>query len=458
MENALAWAQKCYGDVDLGDVRLTRRAQSLATELCERPGASVCAASRGWSGAKGNYRFLSNKSVTRGALLEPHLRDVRAQCRQSGAYLMIEDTTSLDFTDHQALADVGWTGDGRGRGMLVHSTVACRVEGWDDGDRPRVNLLGLFHQEVWSRHDPPKRARRQTMADRFNRERESQRWGRIFSDENIVPPDECQWTLVADREGDIFEVLEERTAAMDYIIRSKHPRKIANSDDNIRLAVAQAPELCLTQLYVRARPGHKSRVAKLKVRACQLSLRAPWRPDGLKRPAHPTWVVEVKESDPPKGVEPLYWVLLTSWDCSTAQATLQVIGAYTRRWLIEEYHKALKSGTAIESAQLRTTHAVENLMGFLAVLAVRLLQAKLEPDALVDEQALVPGLIDVLNVLTKSPPSTWTNRTLLRAIAQRGGFLGRKGDGEPGWKTIWRGVLELNAIALGYQIGAKRCG
>src|SRR5207244_9758267 len=103
--------------------------------------------------AKGNYRFLSNKSVTREALLEPHLLDVRAQCTQPGDYLMIEDTTSLDFTDHEALADIGWTGDGGGRGMLAHSTLACRIAGWDDGGHPRVNLLGLFHQEVCSRHD-----------------------------------------------------------------------------------------------------------------------------------------------------------------------------------------------------------------------------------------------------------------------------------------------------------------
>ena len=43
----------------------------------------------------------------------------------------------------------------------------------------------------------------------------------------------------------------------------------------------------------------------------------------------------------------------------------------------------------------------------------------------------------------KVPHSTLptTLREMIRRIAMRGGFLGRKGDGEPGVKTLWRGFF-----------------
>jgi hypothetical protein len=42
----------------------------------------------------------------------------------------------------------------------------------------------------------------------------------------------------------------------------------------------------------------------------------------------------------------------------------------------------------------------------------------------------------------KSPPKVTANQ-VLRQIACLGGFLARKGDGEPGVKTIWLGLKDL---------------
>lgn len=36
---------------------------------------------------------------------------------------------------------------------------------------------------------------------------------------------------------------------------------------------------------------------------------------------------------------------------------------------------------------------------------------------------------------------------MLRLIARLGGFLGRKGDGEPGAKAIWLGLNEVHVAA-----------
>ncbi len=48
-----------------------------------------------------------------------------------------------------------------------------------------------------------------------------------------------------------------------------------------------------------------------------------------------------------------------------------------------------------------------------------------------------------------TPPSL---RQAVRMIANLGGFLGRKGDGEPGVKTIWRGLRRLHDIAATWKL------
>ena len=55
----------------------------------------------------------------------------------------------------------------------------------------------------------------------------------------------------------------------------------------------------------------------------------------------------------------------------------RVVGYYTARWWVEEYHKALKSGTSVEQSQLERADRLEPLIGVLAVVAVRLLSAKM---------------------------------------------------------------------------------
>jgi hypothetical protein len=40
---------------------------------------------------------------------------------------------------------------------------------------------------------------------------------------------------------------------------------------------------------------------------------------------------------------------------------------------------------------------------------------------------------------------------VLRLIARLGGFLGRKGDGEPGAKAIWLGLKEVHVAARTLQ-------
>ena len=104
-------------------------------------------------------------------------------------------------------------------------------------------------------------------------------------------------------------------------------------------------------------------------------------------------IVEAREVNAAEGDDPIHWVLLTSWPCRTEQEVLRVVKAYARRWLIEEYHKALKTGARIEESQLRTAQRIQTLLGILAVVAVRLLNRNLLGHDK-ELQAVVTGILD----------------------------------------------------------------
>jgi len=177
-------------------------------------------------------------------------------------------------------------------------------------------------------------------------------------------------------------------------------------------------------------------------------------------------IVETREVAPPTGSKPLVWVLLTSLPVGTLTQIKRIVGCYTQRWLVEEFHKALKSGTQVEASQLASARALQALCAVLSLVSLRLLETKLYarafPDQPVGPGQFTPELLRLLAARWGQPPGGWTQRTVWRGIARWGGFLNRKGDGEPGWITIWRGWRSLLNMVEGLRLyrkkGANKCG
>ncbi len=472
------WAMREFGRAELHDQRRSRRLVRVAAQFAARPHGTLPTSFDCWSETKAAYRLLEGPEVSHEAILAPHRARVRAACRRPGEYLFPEDTTALDFSSHSAAEDLGPIGDGKGRGLFVHSTLALQVDAWSAEHEPQVLVLGLAAQRCWAR-PKHKAARRDSKAQRFARRRESDRWATVAGQIGPPPPG-ARYTFLADREADIWETVQRcQDARWDFLVRACQARALADQAGSIFDAVAAAAVVASFQLHLRSRPrrvtrdrdtgkpkrvrrAHKGRTVDLDVRSCSVRVRAPWRPGGAGEPRTVN-VVEAKEVDPAPGDDPIHWVLLTSWACGTAQEALRVVKAYTRRWLIEEYHKALKTGTRIEDSQLATAQRIEALLGILAVVAVRLLNRKLlattRPQASVDPQELGPEVLEILESVLGRPADGWTNRTVLRSIARLGGFIGRKSDGEPGWITIWRGWQRLIPMVQGFNLArGEGCG
>jgi len=462
VKSAQEWMTQQFEWAQLGDRRRTRRLGKLGAAVAKRPGVSLPDALTSWGDLKAVYRLLGSEEVTYERIMGPHWENTLGACQSGGEYLIVEDTTGLDFGSKRAVEGLNREGEGEVNGMYVHTSLALRVEGWREDGAPEVTVTGLLGQRTWVREGESKRGR-ETRKERLARPRESERWAAVF-ERTGGPASGSRWTYVADRESDIFAVIGQlRSKGIEYIIRACRERKVEGQEATIQEAVSGAPVLGEMELYLRARPGQRARVARLEVRSARVMVRPP-RVGGKGMQAQEENVIEVREVGAPEGVEPVVWVLLTSWECGSVQEALRVVKAYAKRWLIEEYHKALKTGTGIEKSQLSSRHRLESLLGILGVEAVWLLNQKLlcvsRPDEEVGAGAVEDDVMRLLEAAQGRPKGGWTNRTMLVGIAKLGGFLGRKGDGNPGWITIWRGWQKLMIMCAGIDLLRRheRCG
>jgi hypothetical protein len=252
---------------------------------------------------------------------------------------------------------------------------------------------------------------------------------------------------------------------VDFVIRACQNRRLTEDAGRLWDRLPQATELGTVAVELRSRPGMAARRAQVQLSGTTACFSGPWRPGGWLADLAELRVLEVKEIAPPAGVEPLHWILLTSLNCTSLTEARRIVGRYAARWHIEEYHKALKSGAGVEASQLKQAYRLESLVAVLALVAVRLLNTKLLAAAC-PNQALEPGQVgaEALQILAHrfgAPKGEWTQAALWLAVARLGGFIGRKGDGSPGWLNIWRGWQRLIWMTEGldnFNQSQKRCG
>jgi hypothetical protein len=447
------WAETEFGSARLGDRRRTERLVKIATGLAHSPGGTLPQAFTDWNELRAAYRFLDQPKNSYEGIISPHWERTRRACREPGEYLLIEDTSELDFTGQAASLELGFIGDGHGRGFDLHSTLAARVEGWSAEDRPESTLVGLFGQQCYC---PKKRPKGETRCQQLRRWRESLRWAAVLGEVGQPPPG-SHWIYLADREADVYEPIQTCLRQLvDFIIRACQDRCLAGeSAERLSAALARGPIRGHLNVELRARPGQAARTALVEVRTARVTLRGPYRPGG-KQGDFTVNVVEAREVDAPAGVEPLDWKLLTSLSIESWRQVRRIVGRYATRFLVEEYHKALKTGAGVEDSQLEQRHRLESLLAVLAVVAVRLLNTKLlaqaRPDQLLTGNEFGPEALAILAARFGKPAEGWTYRSVLIAVARMGGFLARRHDGLPGWQTIWRGWQRLMLMCEGLEI------
>jgi hypothetical protein len=451
-----------FWGAELGDERRTRRLIQVATAFAQggggEAGGTITSVIRDWHQAKAAYRLLDRPQVNHQAVLAGHFALTLEATAAPGEYLLIEDSSVLAYPGLKQTRGLGPIGEDYTRGLWMHSTLVVKM----DWEKDQQELLGLLGQRVWARPLPgagsgqgSKQGRRRRWAGASAGApggRESERWMAALEAAG-GPLGDTRWTYVADRESDIYECFQSAFVnGWSYVIRAAHPRALAGrwAGSDLFAAAGAAPLRGTFQLEL----PRQGRTARLQVRSTSLELRGPLRPGG-RLENHTTNVVEVREIDPPNGQEPLHWVLLTDYPVDTLEQCLRVVRAYRCRWLVEEWHKAMKSGLKVEASQLSDARRLSALIAILSVVAVFLVQHKLA--ARTDPQAPLPsGEVDptMLTVLRKIDPPRGrpTRGWFWIAIAKLGGFPARKGDGHPGWLTLWRGWQTLMILMRGHEL------
>jgi hypothetical protein len=443
----IEWSAQQWGSAKLGDQRRTRRAVKLGAQMAAQPAESLPTQTGAWGETKAAYLLLNENDVTHAALSRGHWDATRNQARVStGVVLYIQDGTELDYTHHAETSGLGRLNEAHRQGFLMHSCLALSLsDQW----------LGLAWQKVWTR-SPSVRCRTEDKRVRSLRANESDVWAETLSEIGRAPERESgvRWVSVGDRASDIYGYFRQaQELGWELVARACQDRVIQTLSGEREHLMQWARSLlakAIKEVSLRGRDGKPKRTVELQVAWSECEARSPH--EGKERFGPPLRVSVVRcwEAVPEAGQEALEWILVTSVVVRDAADALTVIEWYEHRWLIEEYHKCLKTGCAIEKRQLTTAHSLQACLGFLAIIAVRLLQlretSRQEPETPA-RHTVEPSLLETVQRYFKLPSTELTLREFWRLVARLGGFLGRKSDGDPGWQTLWRGWLRLQDLA-----------
>ena len=177
------------------------------------------------------------------------------------------------------------------------------------------------------------------------------------------------------------------------------------------------------------------------------------------------WVSVVKEIDAPRGQEPLEWILLTNVPTQAREQAWERVDGYQCRPMIEEYHKAQKTGCGMEEPRFTTRKALEVSIAMLSVVAVQLLRLRdlsrrSDADTIPATDIMHEDYVEGLSLWRwKEARMGLSVKEFLYALARKGGHLGRPSDRPPGWLVLWRGWLSLQPRVEGLRLARlKRSG
>lgn len=461
-ETDVSLGRLMFGAAALGDERRTERLVTTFDALCRHPGGTLPEKLSSPADLKALYRLCTSEAVTHAALVAALRSYTLARISaHAGPVLVVHDATELDYTTLGSLAEqLGQIGKGTHRGYICQNVLAV--------DAASGEVLGLLDQILHCRPEVPDD---ETLTELRNREtRESLLW--VQGTQHL--PSEQRLVDVADQGASTFEFLEHQThSGRRFVIRNGKTRNVyaghqpLGSKRHLQAHVESLPELGRFTMDVQPQTGRRARMAaEFSLRGGAVLVTAPHAKHGHHgRDPLPLYVVYVAEVCPPRGEKPVRWTLLTNEPVSSFDDAWRVASWYERRWVIEEYHKSLKTGCQIEDLQFTDAQRLQPAIALLSAVALTLLglrDASRRRDAHT-RRATTLVAREYVEVL-----SSWrhgkircdlTIHEFFFALARLGGHQNRKRDHRPGWLVLWRGWMKLQSMLDGYLAAQRiKCG
>lgn len=425
--------------------------------LCTR---SVCLrrmAPGDWAAYMAYWRFVNNPRVTIEQLIEGWSRQT-ATAVAGRHVLAIQDTSEVKLSTREGCRrGLGQVGKGNARGVLLHAMMAV--------DADSGACLGLTGGKVWTRQGKVKTPHDQRgLADK-----ESARWVTTAEQGRQVLAAARMITVINDREGEFFAHWALTPGDNVHLLtRAMHDHALADGR-TLYQAVEKASFCDKATIELPQRIDRPGRRADLSLRFGTVVIKRPARP-GVKDLPESVKVsfVEVVERHPPKGVEPIHWLLLTTHSIANAADAWRIVSWYRQRWIIEQLFRSLKNqGLRVEDSQLESAEALIKMVAIatkVACIVIQLVQARNGGEQLPVECAFTSDEIETLAVLSqtmkgrtelqKNPHQPLTLPWAAWIIAKLGGWTGYASHRPPGPITFHHGMVRFQAIVEGRALGS----
>ena len=472
------WGCSEFEAVDFGDSRLNARLMKITNHMIESPECSINHACGNWPETKAAYRFFQNEKVSSAEVLSAHVTKAVERVKQYKTILAIQDTCYVSYTTHHKTTGLGILtsrmGDHHkieGNGLIMHTTLAVTTEGLP---------LGMLDQQIYSREPVTEEVKELKKKSHGNgvaiEDKESIRWLESLAESNkhFKVEDDIRVVTVCDREGDIYEFFEKaQRIEVPVLVRASQDRVINRTS---LYSKQKSPKLwdfienlpCQGTIEVKipASNNKPSRNAKLEIRYGEFTMNIPRNHYKSKKKNldKENFSIDLKvtavhaaEKDPTSGEEGLEWMLITNLPVSNFEEAVEKVKWYCLRWKIEVFHKILKSGFVVEECRLSTADRLIRYLAVMSVIACRIffmtLLGRTNPELPCtfllseDEWKVLYSKQHKTKLYPDEPP---TVKEVIKWIAQLGGFLGRKNDGNPGPITFWRGLRRLSDLVEGW--------
>jgi len=471
-----AWLAQEFGTVELGDKRLRNRLMKIVGDRSRHPDTSYLEASGGDRGAtKAYYAFIDNprETLRPEAMLSTHRERTIERMMRHERVLVVQDTTDLNFSSRPHTEGLGLIGanqtGARALGLKLHTSLALSEEGLP---------LGVLKAVAYA---PEEKGEEGSVSiGRPIEDKKSFRWIEGYRDCVAIAKQLPDTRILAlmDREADLFELFVEAAPTrhrVGLLVRAKHNRRLEASERKLfeELRASENPaqlEVAIPrQRFKEAkrgqpkREGWPARHARLTLAFRQVSIRST-RSDLRSSEPVTLWAIYAREPDPPPGVAPIEWMLLTTEAVKTVEEAARMLDLYTRRWRIEEWHRVLKSGCKVQDHQHETAERLERAIAIDVVLAWRIQLMTLLSREVPELPCAVffdEWEVTVLEALQEQRTKTPLKRPLslaeaVTAVARLGGYLARRSDPPPGSTVMWRGLIRLSGMVEGYRLARSR--
>lgn len=434
--------EKEFQSVDFGSKRLEKRFLRVMSDLSQEPEKSIWLATGNRSNAKAAYRMIGNQEFTKENILSAHQTATNNR-NQDNILLAIQDTTAVNYGTHKKMAGLGYNCD-KSLGINVHSCLLVTPNGIP---------IGLVDQSTNTRETNSDKRSLHEKHKRKIQDKESNRWLKTMQTAQTNTPPNTKLIHIADREGDIYEWYNLAIGTQQSFVIRANSDRLTPQGTHIWEEVVRSKPKGQLKLFIPKNPKTQTqeREATLTLRYLTTQIECPQnRKEPELASALTINLVNVAEEDPPEGVEPLEWMIVTNLELHSCEDALLVVDYYRQRWKIERFHFILKSGCRIEELQQHSVDRVEIMVLLYSLISVHIMMltylSRLYPDLsceLLFSESEWKTLYRAAKRSAVSPEVPYSMADAIGYVAALGGFVGAPSDGPPGLKVIWLGLNKL---------------